>query len=350
MEVVVKNVLDGIHYVLEHNEFKFTDKQLEKADEYIIPFISELNIDSKEFNVVTSGKPKLAFDKRTISLVIKYFAYIEDNMSLYEELLNDGYIFYENHVFKFYALDRIMTGNFKRNEYKNLLYRYEAPISRFYSDLRGLEKEEREKYSKEFSDIVHIDQTTLRVGSDKYGNVDRCNYLTKKNIEYFGKDFLLRIDDNRRNIINNISFNLQEEEALKIKELLIRYPNYTGIVELSSELLQNFNIDELNFMSKKDSILYEAAIKNGLLDRVKNIIKVYPNFNCPISFIREEIFRILTDDEIIGLSDNAKSKIAESIPEIEGVTVLPIKKIKSIVFKDKMMDKIDSIVGNRKNK
>ena len=101
-------------------------------------------------------------------------------------------------------------------------------------------------------------------------------------------------------------------------------------------------------MSKKDSILYKAAIKNNLLDRIKNILSMNPNFNCPKSFIREEIFRILSDEEIVELSDDAKMKISESIPNMQDVMVMPIKKIRGIVFRDKVLRKVDSIVGNRK--
>ena len=348
MNVVEKNVLEAIHYILEHNEFKFTDKQLSKADEYIIPFVGDLDIDEKEFRFITAGAPKLSYDRRIIPLFIRYFAYIEDNMGLYEELSNDGYIFYENHVIKFYALDRIMTGNFKKNEYKNLLIRYEDPISRFYFTLKGIDSEKKEKYAKDFSDIVRTDQTTLKVCNDVYGEDNHYNYLTRKNIEFFGKDFLLRMDGNRRNIINGIDFNISEEDALKIKELLVRYPDYKGIVKLSSELLNNFSVEEIDLMSKKDSILYKAAIKNNLLDRIKNILSMNPNFNCPKDFIREEIFRILSDEEIVELSDDAKMKISESIPNMQDVMVMPIKKIRGIVFRDKVLRKVDSIVGNRK--
>ena len=49
MSVVEENVLDAIHYILERNEFKFTEKQLSLADDFIISYISELGIDPKEF-------------------------------------------------------------------------------------------------------------------------------------------------------------------------------------------------------------------------------------------------------------------------------------------------------------
>ena len=86
--IVRDNALEAIHYILNRNGFSFTDKQMARTDDFIIPFIDELDIDEKEFKVKTIGAPKLANDRRIFPLVFKYFAYIEDNMTLYNELLD----------------------------------------------------------------------------------------------------------------------------------------------------------------------------------------------------------------------------------------------------------------------
>ena len=88
-KIVIDNVLEAIHYVLERNGYKFTDKQITLADEYILPAISELNINPKEFNFKTFGAPKLATDRRVVPTIIEYFAYIEGNISLYHELKDE---------------------------------------------------------------------------------------------------------------------------------------------------------------------------------------------------------------------------------------------------------------------
>lgn len=332
-KVIEKNVLDAIHYVLEHNEFKFTDKQIALADDFIIPFIDDLDIDSKEFNVVTVGVPKLVKDKRILPILAKYFAFIEDNMGLYTELKEENFIFSENYSIKFYALDRMLTGNFKRSEYKNILLKYEDAIARFYSSIRGLEKSEKEKYIKEFSDIIHIDQTTLKVGyEDEDSN---CNFLTKDNIEAFGKDFLLKLNKNQREMINNMHINPSESETNKIKGLIDKYPDYSSSIDFSSELLRYFSVDEISRMSYKDSILYEEALEVGLLYRMKSILALDPDFNCPVSFIRQEIFKVLSDEEIIGLTDEGIEEILNiKIPEIDNVLVMPVRKIKKVLAND----------------
>ena len=332
-KIVEKNVLDAIHYILEHNGFKFTERQISLADDFIIPFIDDLNIDNKEFNVVTVGVPKLVTDKRILPIFTKYFAFIEDNMGLYTELQKENYIFYENYNVKFYALDRVLTGNFKKNDYTKLLLKYEKVFSKFYNSIRGLEKSEKEEICKEFGDIVHIDQTTLRVGYDE--NINNCNFLIGRNIKLFGKEFLLKLNNDQREIINNLRINLDESDASKIKELFTKYPDYTGNISFSSELLRSFSIDEISSMSLKDSILYEEALNAGLLGRMKNILLLNPNFDCNSAFIRPEIFKVLSDEEIIGLTEEGIEEILSiKIPEIDNVLVMPVKKIKKVLAHD----------------
>ena len=325
-KIVEKNVMDAIHYILEHNGFKFTDKQISLADDFINPFIDDLEIDPKEFNVVTIGVPKLVKDKRILPLLTKYFAFIEDNMGLYTELKEENFVFSENYSIKFYALDRVVTGNFKRNDYKKLLLKYEDVLSHFYSSIRGLDKEDREKYSNDFSNIIHIDQTTLKVGN---------NFIVKKNIELFGKDFLLKLNSKQREMINNIYTNLNAEEVSKIRELFTKYPDYSSNIDLSSDLIKYLSIDEISSLTLKDFILCESALKCGLLDRIKGILEINPEFDCPSAFIRPEIFKVLSDEEIIGLTNEGIDEILSiKIPEIDNVLVMPIKKIRKVLAHD----------------
>lgn len=332
--IVNDNVLKAIHYILEHNGYKFTDKQLSLADEFIIPFISELKIEDKEFNVKTVGAPKLVNDKRVVPVLIKYFAYIEDNMALYNELVEDKYLFYNNHIIKFYALDRVISGNFKLNEYKNILLKYEGALSHFFVSIRGLDRNERERYSKDFSDIVHRDQTTLKVGYKDGEDVSNYCFLVKKNFDLFGKEFLLKLNNKQRELINGLSVNMDENSASKIKELITKYPDYNNF-NISIELINYLSVDEINSLSLKDCVLYESSLKVGLQDRIRNILRLDPNFYCKSSFIREEIFRVLSDEEIVGLSDIAQEEILNiKVPEIDNVLVMPIRKIRKILNKD----------------
>ena len=66
-----------------------------------------------------------------------------------------------------------------------MLLKNEEAVSSFYYSIRGLEKSEKEEYSKIFSDIVHTDHTTLNVGYSNTNDINHCSFLTKGNIELF---------------------------------------------------------------------------------------------------------------------------------------------------------------------
>lgn len=334
-KIVENKVLEAIHYKLESNEFKFTDEEKSLADTYITPFIDDLDITPKEFNVVTVGVPKLVTDKRIIPIFIRYFAFIENNMDLYTALKKEDYVFYENYTIKFYSLDKVLTGNFSVDEYKKLLLEYEGVVSKFYSSIRGLEKSEKEKYCREFRDIVLKDTTVLDVGYSNGEEDSNYNFLIKRNIELLGKDFLLRLDKKQREMINSICINLTEEEANKIKDLYNKYPTYSGRISISSPLLKYFSVDEISSMSTKDSVLYEEALNVGLLSRMKSILELNPDFNCPIDFIKKEIFDSFTDEEIVGLSEKGKEEILNiNISDIDGSSEKAMKFLKKVLTHD----------------
>ncbi|MBQ9019032.1 MAG: hypothetical protein IJ097_01805 [Bacilli bacterium] len=350
-DLVIKNVLDAIHYVLKHNGFEFTDKQIQRVDNEIIPLIKESNdFSDKEFRVKRPGVPILVHDKRINSFLIKYFAIIEGNLSLYNSLMEVNYNF-DNNVdgIKFYALDKIMTSNFKKNEFVKLIMKNDEVIGTFYSTLRGLEKSEKEKYCSEFSNIIHIDASTMKVGYDPKGDYNSYNFLIKRNIDYFGSDFLINTNKNQRDIINSLHFHMKMDDADKIKELLIKYPNCHLNIMINSDVLYNFTIDEIVNMSLKDAKLYEVALKSNLVSRIKELLKINPNFDCPSSFISEEIFRVIDNETILGLTDEGILEISKiKIPEIDNVVVMPVKKIKKIVFMDNMRKLKDEKFGFHK--
>lgn len=348
-DLVIKNVLDAIHYVLERNEFDFNEKQLEKADNEIIPYIEELDIDEKEFKIIQHGSPVLSYDKRIDSVLIRYFAIIENNTSLYNSLIEEGYDFKKKHNgFKFYALDRILTLHMKNNEYIKLLMKHDEVVDKFYSSLRGLDRKEKEEYCIKFIDIIHRDASVMKIGYDKEDN-NNYNYLTKRNIELFGSDFLVNTNSNQRNIINCLYFHMNEEDASIIKELLTKYPECKLNIFIDKDVLHNFTIDEIVNISLKDAKLYETAMKACVLDRMKELLKLKPDFDCPLSFIREGIFRVLDNDTILGLTEEGIKDISKIvIPEIDNVVVMPVKKIRKIVFMDNLRKIKEEKFGSHK--
>lgn len=333
-QVVIKNVLDAVHSTLRMQNQHIDSSILEKADYEIIPYIERnFSYEEKEFKVIKHGIPKLANDKRIIPIVIRYYAICQNNVNLLEKLEESDYNFLNfNRTIKFYALDRQMTSKFKEKDYIRYLKKNDELLHQFYISLNGLDYHRREKIIKDFSEIIKRDHSTMNVGSRE----GEYNYLISRNIELFGKDFLINLSNYGRKILNSFYFQIKEEDVSKIKSLLEEYSNTNISTSLYKLGLDYFSVEELGNMCIKDVRLYEIALKKDLIDRMKSILSKKPEFDCPPNFIREEIFRVLDDDEIINLSEDAITKIASlKIPEVENVIVLPISKINRIVLLDK---------------
>ena len=333
-ERAINNVLEAIHYLLKIGHIDVSDEQLKKTDDEIIPYIKDnFEYDEKEFRVINHGVPRLANDTRIIPIAMRYYALVQSNVDLLNKLEDSGYEFTNNRrAIKFYALDKQMSTKFKERDYIRYLIRHDPVFEHFERTLIGLNRHDREGYIREFADIVKSDPTVLEVGSSKD---DNCNFLTRRNIELFGKDFLLSLNDKQRNLVNSFYFQIDKDTVEKIKELVIKYPDFNMAIPLYRSILDSFTVDELGTMPIGHTKLYEVAVKNNVVNRMKNILKVNPAFSCPIKFIRYEIFKVLDDETILNLSKDAIEEIAAlKILELDNAYVFPVKKINKIVSKD----------------
>ena len=340
--LTIQKILEAIHFIITQNGFTITEKQQEKADEQIVSYlIDNLDISEKDCAVKHLGHPEFSTDKRIYPAVMKYFSIIQDNVSLYNDLLEENYDFIESKIrFKFYSLDKNFTNHFKKNEFRKLLVKNDEAIRTFYNSLRGLDSKEKEEYYSEFEKIVHRDASVLRVGYDDRREFHSYNFITARNIEYFGSDFLINSNPNMRKFINSLHMRIDEESADYIKSLLEKYPDFVSKINIDKDVISNFNIDELYNMSYKDSKLYEVALKRHLVSRMKELLEIKPEFNPPENFIREEILE---------LSNEAIDKISKiRFKEIDNVVVMPVKEINKIVMLDKAKKKISNITGRSK--
>ena len=147
---------------------------------------------------------------------------------------------------------------------------------------------------------------------------------------------------NQRRVIDSLGSHLKVYELNKVKELLEEYPDFDCKIQLSPELLGILSTDEIAGMSDKDAFLYGKVMSKGynLIDRLHNILDLNPDFVCSESFLRPEIFKSLTDEEIAGLTPKGVEEIENiRIPLIENVYVMPIRKINRAVAKDNRLKK-----------
>ena len=343
-EIVKKNVLDAIHHILKEQHQYLDEEKMNKADELIIPYVEEnCDFDEKEFKVKVFGVPVLSNDRRIFPVVVMYYAIMQDNVELLKRLKEKDYSFGGvQHSINIYALDKQLSSKFKELDYIRYLIKYGKSMEHFYLSLRGLDNHEREKVIRDFSDIVKADPTVLKVGEDEQ---DSCNYLTRRNIELFGKDYLINLDEKRRKLLNSFHFQINEENVESVRELVDKYPDYNNFLPLYKDVLALFSVDDLGNMTDKDAKLYAAAYKNKVIYRMKELLSSKPDFDCPIDFIRYEIFKVLSNEEILELDYDVMDEISKiKYVELDNVYVLPVKKINSIIHKDKFKKRKDEII------
>lgn len=350
-EVVKKNVLDAIHFILKLQRQYIDEDKMKKADELIIPYVeNNFEYDKNEFKVKVFGAPVLVNDKRIFPIVIRYYAIVQDNLSLLSKLEEENYSFKGiQHVIKFYALDKQLSNKFKEKDYIRYLKKNDDCIEHFYNTLRGLNHHEREVILKEFSEIVKADPTVLEVGKE---DDEFFNFLTRRNIEYFGKDFLLSLDDKQRKLVNSFYFQVDDSNISKIKELVIKYPDFKMPIPLYVDILNMFTVDEIGTMSDKDIELYAVADKKHLLPRMKELLEINPSFDCPKEFINKDIFW-LTNEEILDLDWETMEEISKiKRKELnDGTFVIPVNKMRATIDKSKenknkneLKKKVDGII------
>ena len=342
-EVVIKHVLDAVHFTLKNQRQYLDPIKMEKADSLIVPYIEEnFEYSEGEFAVKYPGRVILAGDKRIVPIVIRYYAIMQDNLSLLKRLEDEKYNFSGNqNSINYFVLDKQLSSKFKTNEYIRDLKKYGVVFEHFYSTLRGLDYREREKILVDFADIVKKRPNLMQVGTKGH---DYPNLLTRRNIDLFGKDFLLSLDDKQIRLVNSFYFQITEDNINEIKELVIKYPNFSMPIPLYREILDYFTVDELGNMSVKDMRLYEIATKNHLIDRMKELLSKNPEFDCPDNFIRYEIFRVIDNETILSLSNEVMEELSKvRLVELNNVYVFPVKKINRIIMKDKLKKKIEGI-------
>lgn len=335
------DVLESVHSLIRMNGFKLSPEVISEFDEKIQEYVkSKVNI------IASKNKPR--FSKNNINksdltdISLEYFAMINDNTRLLNILREHNFRFSLDYKLNLYVLDKGFSSRFSFNKYIDMLLKHEIVFRRFYSSIRGLEGEEREKSINAFAEIISAkpsicDDHTMD-GTYEEGHF--TNLLIDPYIKFFGKDFLLNSNIRQRKIINSLDAHLNDEELNKVFELLKKYPNFDCKINLSSELLSILTIDEIVNMSEKDVFLYKKSMSRNyrLVSRMHNVLLLNPNFNCTEGFIRPEIFKSMSDEVIAGLSAHAIEEIEQvKIPFIDNVYVMPIRKINRIVAKDERM-------------
>lgn len=337
-KIISTDILNGIHHLLKINNIKFDDELIEKADSEIIKYIEEnVELEEEKYKIAHYGGAVFLKDSHCAEIFVRYIAITQDSVSLLEKLNKIDYKFNNGHNYNnIFVFDKRLSSRFSEDKYVMLLEENTDVFRKFHHSLRFIPEEEINSVVDDFVEIIKKAPRILKY-HDAEDNYDRHNnLLTAKNIQIYGKDFLINSNNNQRRIINSINESLSDAQLNKLKYILINYPDFVPKIELSSKLFNMFDIYEIIGMSEKDARLYTVAFERGLETRIRRILLLDENFDCSDKFIQEEIFRVLDDETIISLTDEAKWEISEmKIPKMNNVLIMPIKNINKIVAKDK---------------
>ncbi len=347
-------ILETIHYIIKINNQEVPEEKQERIDKLIRQELEDY-FDHEEENarLLKGGKPGNVTSREIVPFVTKYFAISQDNLDLLRKLEANEFNFNgADGVVNLYPLDKMLSSKFKEDYYVKLLSETPRIVSRFYNSLHFADDKEKEENIKDFAEILNknpevIKRPNVRKKSQSYYN----NLLTKRNIEYFGKDFLINASPEQKEVIDGLNFVLAPQDFAKIKELLEKYPYFRKKIELDSVILSAFTVDEIANMSLKDAILYDTAKSAGVFERMRSLLKKNPSFDCPSDFIRVEIFKCLDDETILSLTREGKEEISKlKIPTPSNAVIFPYRKINKAVIKDRRRRKKEEKKAFQKSK
>ncbi len=100
---------------------------------------------------------------------------------------------------------------------------------------------------------------------------------------------------------------------MRLKVLLLNYKNYNSKLDFDDILVSNFTDDELYEMDSDDEDIVRKSKKINAINRVKKLKEEGFDFIENPEFIDTLVLETLSDNEILELSDKAKTKIKKLI-------------------------------------
>ena len=291
-------------------------------------------------------------------MVLYYYALYNDNVNLLQNLLAENYNF-ENCGCKLNldVLNKNITSLFLEKDYVHLVKKQDTVITNFLHSIKDLTPEEKEKLQEKFASILTINPEFAIKNSEKSSSSKDSislyeNLLTRGPLELFTVKELLNLQENQKQVLDHWADVMEIERLKRIRTLIGEYPEYSDRIFLSQAILSNFSNQELNEMSEEDARMYQKADRMDLVNRVKQVKKINPEFKCVNNFIITGAFDQLTDQEIAELSEGTQerivnyycSQIRRDTAEYEEGLAKLIKREKQKQHVKKIVQKITSII------
>lgn len=246
------------------------------------------------------------FDKR----FSKYFT-DEELVTIFKKYDSITSVFYDR-LFNKYAKRSVHSStNVLKEEYYSIIggTKNKDKLNKLASEIDDnfecrYSDSEQEKIMKDFVKIFKTKPNLMASGIDNYHNL-----ISPKFILVFGADMILNFNSVLMDCLKDC-YGLSVENLVRIKNMLVNDPKFLPPISLTNEVFEVFSDNDLVNMSQEDAIIYDAAIKEGTLKRVKELVDKGYSFSSSNPMVNSDFLDMFDDDTIFMLSDAALRKIS----------------------------------------
>ena len=275
IDIYLKRLLNEIKHRVQQNHIRLINE--EKTDRKMIEVMKDLcyknciilsEDKSKQFNMLLNGTENDS-ERMMCTLLIYYTALFFDNLKLLNRLLEKGYNFgYKKYDLGLYVLDKKISSQFDEEQYINLVLNKSSLFENFYCSLSNTNiNMDNDECIKIFSNILKENPNIDIVESSKlrgYMNKEISYLLTKKSICFFGQEIILNATyEQKENIISKIGMQeISKESFHRLINLMKNYNFSMYICGQWEELFKNLTDEEIIMISESGrDILYECKNK-----------------------------------------------------------------------------------------
>lgn len=272
IDIYAKELLNSIKSRVRKNYIQLVNE--EETDQKMLKVIKDLCC-KNDNETITMINTKDDSERVMNTLVIYYTALYFDNLKLLNDLLAKGYNFGHNiYDSTLCVLDKRFSSLFDEEKYIELVFKKGSLISSFYNSLRNQKiPMNDDECIKEFCDILKenpdINILSRKNDNSCVGPIEITNLLTKKTIYLFGKGMLLKAtDDQKDEIINRIdNQEMSQESFSRLLNLMKNYNLSIFFMGQWEEVFKNLTDEEIIMASQnKKFIFYECMNHQHVVD------------------------------------------------------------------------------------
>ena len=285
IDVYARSILNEIKSIVERT--KVSLKNPKETDRIMLEEIKKIygKNGNSQFDASTQKKEEDNIKLKSL-LAIYYAAIDNDNLQLLKKLQERRYSFFDNyHYLELFALDNKLSSKFDEDEYVNLLLNKKEVFRTFINSLNKNVMDENECIN-EFAKILKANPNIADYNNE---DIRRCseskmlNILTASNIAHFGSKFILETTyEQRKNILNRLHFNYEDNEKYERIKKLITNPSFNLLsfdlytVMGPNSLLNNFTDEEIIKLCQSDVYwlrdYYDSEKHEYDYEAIKNVI------------------------------------------------------------------------------